>query len=1381
MNGFLEVGAVSTPARRAVSIAVSLALSAALLFYGVPLASAASSSRESDALAASPTSNAFDQQVSWTDRIEDMLQAAPYVEGQAVAIVAPAANSAASSASLDSSGEAALCGSADLPFDLSDVEELARTTGDAYESAFDEALPLSVIEGVQRLDAAESGESGLASVEASDVEVRTLLVKKEGSSTEEILRALSADPSVIWAEPNYVGDVYDDTQEGVSVASEAAAQAAEATEPAGFADSATAAEIATVAEAAAGADAATTDAAGTTTDPVEGVTPVASTVASSDELADATAYQWAFSDGAAGAYGSLHQEGFDVNLSGWNDPSATNAAGVVAVVDTGIDSKNPDLEPVMFDMGPYAGQIGGDEHGYNATGDGGDSSDVQGHGTHCAGIVAAAWNGFGVSGAANGAKLISVRAADSEGRFNTASAVKAYAYIGRAVDAGVDVRVCSNSWGGEGSASRATYLAVQAIGQKGVAVIFAAGNEHTDVDAGLDTAKIQGASNCTTIVDSAMMTGVASEFTNYGKTTTDLFAPGSTILSTAISQEGSFTGTFFPCLIKDRSSLAAFTDFSEGSTQIEAWTGIEQTSGSKAALGRIGAVDSSKVGYDPAAGVLKISKTELEQAGKESPGSNIVVSLKVPVNGDKLSEISNVSAAIALDGGKATDMLGSSAIMLEAVDSGGKTSTVGANAGFVAPRAGWNTMSVSTERALKESGEDAQLAVHTASDGGKYIWVHVTIPMSQLAETSADGILIDCVGAGSKLSPYVYLSGTSMATPCVAGLAAVASTQMEGYEELDKSARAEQLTCLLKSSVATHDAFTGLCSSNGMIDASKFSSENSEQRNPVIASATLSDDEQTIVLAGASLGSEAGSVDVGGKQAEVKSWSDNAVVIARPSGLVSGYLKFELSRANGKSCSYGETIAFTKDVSSEEVPVYEESIDTPDVFDSCSKFSTMAALDGSLYVFGDSYVDNEAVDSSNEQSKALFYRTVWRYEIESGTWSEVESLPCALANVSSTLWDGKLLVMGSTASEGYGGLATKKLFSYDPDTACWSDLSDKVASDDVPYQAALVNVGGKLLLIGGSVIAKLPEDEDAAARQGVWVSNKYDEETAQEIAKGDQALMTLTRDNVRSFDLATGKTTVLGSCLPRSNTGLARSSSDIQTALCGDKLYIYGGARADVANTKADQDQEAMERLVICEGSITRETIGSYGAASEDRGVLPAAKEGYGLCAGLASSAEGPVLAGLLAVSGKGSDEGASTEMIQDDSFVLKGGSSAFASIGKRVNYTPTVFDRAIAYRGKLYVLGHDFNGAYETVMRSTALATNELPGDVTRSGDDRGSSDNAGASGVGSGSSILAKTGDGMASISALAVVAACASLAVALEARRRMARRNVLPCDLL
>ena len=74
----------------------------------------------------------------------------------------------------------------------------------------------------------------------------------------------------------------------------------------------------------------------------------------------------------------------------------------VVVVDTGVDTTHPDL------VHAYAG-------GTNTVIDGEPVTDDHGHGTHVAGTIAAAHNGFGVVGVAPNAKLWAVKALDKFG------------------------------------------------------------------------------------------------------------------------------------------------------------------------------------------------------------------------------------------------------------------------------------------------------------------------------------------------------------------------------------------------------------------------------------------------------------------------------------------------------------------------------------------------------------------------------------------------------------------------------------------------------------------------------------------------------------------------------------------------------------------------------------------------------------------------------------------------------------------------------------------------------------------------------------------------------------------------------------------------------
>ena len=83
--------------------------------------------------------------------------------------------------------------------------------------------------------------------------------------------------------------------------------------------------------------------------------------------------------------------------------SGNEGAGVkIAIIDTGIDYTHPDLSP------NYKG-------GYDFVNNDDDPRDDNGHGTHCAGIAAAASNDLGIIGVAPAADLYAVKVLDRRG------------------------------------------------------------------------------------------------------------------------------------------------------------------------------------------------------------------------------------------------------------------------------------------------------------------------------------------------------------------------------------------------------------------------------------------------------------------------------------------------------------------------------------------------------------------------------------------------------------------------------------------------------------------------------------------------------------------------------------------------------------------------------------------------------------------------------------------------------------------------------------------------------------------------------------------------------------------------------------------------------
>ncbi|WP_336921072.1 S8 family serine peptidase [Aquipuribacter sp. SD81] len=141
--------------------------------------------------------------------------------------------------------------------------------------------------------------------------------------------------------------------------------------------------------------------------------------------------------------------------------TTTGREQVVAVLDTGVDASHPDLRGVVL-------------AGTSTTGSGRDGRrDVDGHGTHVSGVVAAvAGNATGVAGLAPGVRVLPVQVLDDSGN-GLSSWVSAG--IVWAADHGADV--INLSLGGPQS-DPVLAQAVDYARSKGVVVVAASGNEY---------------------------------------------------------------------------------------------------------------------------------------------------------------------------------------------------------------------------------------------------------------------------------------------------------------------------------------------------------------------------------------------------------------------------------------------------------------------------------------------------------------------------------------------------------------------------------------------------------------------------------------------------------------------------------------------------------------------------------------------------------------------------------------------------------------------------------------------------------------------------------------------------------------------------------------
>jgi len=116
--------------------------------------------------------------------------------------------------------------------------------------------------------------------------------------------------------------------------------------------------------------------------------------------------QWNMRPAVVNSYGS--------NAAAAWDLSTGSSSVVVAVVDTGVDASHPDLSPTLADGSPRVLPGTSFLPGTELDALPG-TTDPSGHGTHVAGVVAAARNGVGTVGLAPGAQILPVRVIAPDG------------------------------------------------------------------------------------------------------------------------------------------------------------------------------------------------------------------------------------------------------------------------------------------------------------------------------------------------------------------------------------------------------------------------------------------------------------------------------------------------------------------------------------------------------------------------------------------------------------------------------------------------------------------------------------------------------------------------------------------------------------------------------------------------------------------------------------------------------------------------------------------------------------------------------------------------------------------------------------------------------
>ena len=855
------------------------------------------------------------------------------------------------------------------------AESYVEATGEVLAPAFEEEL----------VGSSESETPDDVNSESED-RISVLLIEDENRSTRELLSEVLRETGVLYAQPNYIHEPYSTEPSEKDAEEDVSEQGSDDTSL------------------------------------LVGTSP-------EDSSFDLTKYQWEY---AGDSYTPVTEydpaDLYNVHSPNWNETGSQNAAGVVAVMDCGVDYEHPDLKDVMYVFPPELQEkLQCGPYGINTaeTGDKKNPMDYESHGTHCAGVIAGAWDGKGISGLASGCRIMAIKVIEEDNTMTDLAIVKAMAFVCDAADSGVDVRVTSNSYSGEITCPLMV-SEIEELEKRGIVCVYSSGNESTCFDLSDNSNLPFSKSSNTVIVNAATPTYEKAHFSNYGAGDTDVYAPGVSILSSVSTRKKAdssktYFGSFDP--------NAAYYNTEFDSVPIV-------NSGDLSAVKLSASQSADGYSYDHDGKALKVSLDEVREGL-----SAFSFSIDIPVGDNE--QVLYTSLAIYIPGGQHV-------CSIDRQGTGKDGKRIAAKSLDNDVCGNWSIVSISNVPELLQKG--TEIPLHRTEDGSQnFIRLNVNVYKPEGSFMAGETIFIDQIGAGSNtaaLLPYTFMDGTSMACPHVAAEAAIL------YCGRDRNkASAAEVVSEIKSRVLEKEHLES-CSSHGAIDMGVSPGD----YGPVITAIVTGDTDKTILITGKNFG-EGGNVIISGTEAQSVSWSDERVIVRCPSGMRSGIQIVQVKTDAGFGS--GSFLFTVPDSSSDHaVPLYETDI--PDIPNELNpKECAVAAVLGlNDYIY---VLLHDQLDYDDNYAKSVL-----RYSPEEKSWEKVADMPEAMAYISVAGYRGKLLVSGTYRK---GEKLYTTVFSYSPRTGLWKDLDWGV------YQkSSLVNMNGDLYTIGGE---KYNKDTDS--------------------------------------------------------------------------------------------------------------------------------------------------------------------------------------------------------------------------------------------------------------------------------------------------------------
>lgn len=591
----------------------------------------------------------------------------------------------------------------------------------------------------------------------------------------------------------------------------------------------------------------------------------------------------------------------------WNETTGSNEK-VVAVVDTGVDYLHEDLKANMWEN-TYQPTLRG-EHGFDFINGDPDPMDDNGHGSHCAGIIGAAGNnGAGISGINQNVKIMALKMLDGEGSGYASEEVSCYHYINKAISLGVNVVAINNSWGG-GESSKIFETLVDIVGEKGAVSVCAAGNETNNNDVSSEfPANLESPYKLS--VAAANERNELASFSNYGKTTVDIAAPGADILSTVAYD------CYNPSIYGEDAAAGINEKLANFETNSDIW-GLPLPGSVAASLSKpseeqeqLDAATQEETGQEKTESTEPTDSTETSES---TEADNLNTASGTNIESKEEKNVQGLEATLIADGADSYDLGITGEEYFGTV--GGKSlkmsfknvktnSLVGLKIPYsLAENYDFKMMSQRLSSMVKISGPDndlgedlivmldvpadkniksidnilAENCTGTYISGTSNYWEHLelecgasesepakdrAVMLLVYAETGGDyELYLDDLGLSkaventSVFGKYDYYNGTSMAAPHVTGAVALAAAEYPKADSVE-----------LISTVLTHvnkeDALKDKVDSGGVLDYSQ-----TVELGPKVSSVTVNQTAKQIIIKGSCF-DDSTTVKIDGKTAEI--------------------------------------------------------------------------------------------------------------------------------------------------------------------------------------------------------------------------------------------------------------------------------------------------------------------------------------------------------------------------------------------------------------------------------------------------------------------------------------------------------------------------------